>query len=222
MLTSGKQIAAARQLLGWSQADLADKAGISKPSIIRMEKELHSVKHEVQHSVETIFDRNGIEFTHRGVQEKSYSIKHFYGSDGFRDFMWDVYNTSCEMGGPICLYNARPFYWYKWLGKEWYDDHAKRMASLGSKIQFHAISQENDDMFIANSFGEYRWLSKDLFLDKSFYAYGNKLGFLNFEKESLNIFVVEHEDFAKAFRVLFDIAWEYKAIIPPKKERKVV
>ena len=199
MLTNGKQIAAARQLIGWSQADLADKAGISKPTIIRMEKELHSVKYDVQQSVIGIFDRHGVEFTHRGVQEKSYSIRHYHGVEGFRDFMWDVYNTCSETGGRICLYNARPSNWYKWLGQEWYEEHAKRMASLGDKIEFHAISQEDDDLFIAGSFGEYRWLSKDLFLDKAFYAYGDKLGFLNFEKESLNIFVVEHNEQWKSF-----------------------
>jgi hypothetical protein len=130
--------------------------------------------------------------------------------------MWDVYNTSVEIGGPICLYNAKPEYWYKWLGEEWYNAHAQRMAELGNKISFHAISQEGDHMFIANSFGEYRWFPKNIFLDKSFYAYGNKLGFLNFEKDALNIFVIEQEDFTSAFRVLFNIAWEEKAMIPPK------
>lgn len=218
MLTNGKQIAAARQLLDWSQADLAENAGVSKPSVIRIEKDLHSVKDDIRKMIEQTFDQSGIEFTHRGVQERSYAIKHYNGPEGFKDFMWDVYNTSHEMGGDIRLYNARPAYWYKWLGEDWYKEHSARMEQLGNKINFHAISQENDDLFIAGNFGEYRWFPKDLFLDKSFYSYGNKLGFLNFEKESLNIFVVEQEDFAKAFRILFDIAWDKQAIIPPKKE----
>ena len=216
MLTDGKQIAAARQLLGWSQADLANKSAISKPSVIRIEKELYSVKDDIRRQVEKAFDTHGIEFTSKGVQERTYKIKHYHGTQGFKDFMWDVYNVSSELGGPIRLYNARPSNWFKWLGEEWYTAHAQRMASLKDTISFHAISQENDEMFIAGNFGEYRWIPEGLFIDKSFYAYGNKLGFLNFDKDALNIIVLESIDFANAFRNLFDIAWETKTIIPPR------
>jgi DNA-binding XRE family transcriptional regulator len=218
MLTDGKQIAAARQLLGWSQADLADKAGISKPSIIRMEKDLFSVKDDIRREVELAIDDHGMEFTTGGVQQKTHKIIHYNGQDGFRDFMWDVFNTSSEMGGDIRLFNARPEYWFKWLGKEWYEAHANRMQAIADKISFRAISCEDDTLFIASSFGEYRWFPKNLFNEKAFYAYGNKIGFLNFEKETLNIFVIEHKDFTDAFRVLFEIAWDTMAIIPPEKE----
>jgi transcriptional regulator with XRE-family HTH domain len=217
MLTDGKQIAAARQLLGWSQADLADKAGVSKPSIIRMEKDLYSVKDDMRRAVEITFDSHNMEFTPRGVQEKMHKIIQYDGQQGFRDFMWDVYNTCSDLGGDIRLFNARPEYWYKWLGAEWYQGHSERMQTIADKTTFHAISREGDDLFIANSFGEYRWFPKELFSEKAFYAYGNKLGFLNFEKETLNIVVIEHVDFANAFRVLFEIAWDTIAIIPPKK-----
>jgi len=214
MLTDGKQIAAARQLLDWSQADLAEKSGISKPSIIRMEKDLYSVKDDIRRAVEIAIDSHGMEFTPRGVQEKTHKITHYNGSDGFRDFMWDVYNTSNDFGGDIRLFNARPEYWFKWLGRDWYHEHAERMQSISDKVTFQAISKENDTNFIANSFGEYRWFPKELFNEKAFYAYGNKLGFLNFEKDTLNIIVIEHADFANAFRVLFTIAWDTIAIKP--------
>ena len=213
MLTDGKQIAAARQLLNWSQADLAKNAGISKPSVIRIEKDLHSVKDEIQHSIVQAMDMHGIEFTPKGVQERTYKIRNYYGSQGFREFMWDVYNTSNEIGGPIRLYNAKPSNWHTWLGAEWYSEHAARMESIKDKITWHAISKEGDDLFIAGGFGEYRWIPQDMFIDKSFYAYGNKLGFLNFEENALNIIVLENQDFADAFRNLFEIAWDSQTII---------
>lgn len=216
MLTDGKQIAAARQLLGWSQADLAERAGVSKPSIIRIEKDLMGVKDEIRRPIETAINDNGIIFTYKGVQEKTIEIQKYSGSEGFKKFMWDVYNTANDQGGDIRLFNARPEYWHKWLGTEWYTEHARRMASLADKITFHAISRENDTLFIANSFGEYRWFPKELFNEKAFYAYGNKLGFLNFERDTLEIFVIEQSDFANGFKVLFEIAWEKMAIIPKK------
>jgi len=217
MLSNGKQIAAARQLLDWSQEDLAKNSGVSKPTIIRMEKDLFSVKDDLRNKVITAVNDNGIEFTPMGVQAVSHKITQFEGKAGFREFMWDVYNTAAEHGGDIRLYNARPEYWHKWLGKEWYNDHAARMFDIKDKITFHAISNENNPLFIANGFGEYRWFPSELFNDKAFYAYGNKLGFLNFGLSTLNIVVIEHKDFADAFRTLFEIAWDNVAIIPKKE-----
>jgi transcriptional regulator with XRE-family HTH domain len=214
MLTNGKQIAAARQLLDWSQEDLAGRSGVSKPTIIRMEKDLYSVKDDLRNKVITAFSNDNIEFTPMGVQAVTHKITQFEGTDGFRQFMWDVYNTASETGGDIRLFNARPEYWHKWLGAEWYNEHAARMQTIKDKITFHAISNENNNLFIANNFGEYRWFPRELFNDKAFYAYGNKLGFLNFGPSSLNIVVIDHKDFADAFRVLFEIAWDTVAIIP--------
>ena len=196
MLTDGKQIAAARQLLGWSQADLATRSGVSKPSIIRIEKDLMSVKYDLRKSIEKTVNDNGIEFTPRGVQEKNIEITKLSGTDGFKKFMWDVYQDSSENGCDICLFNARPEYWTKWLGEEWYNEHANRMSAITDKnVTFRGIAREDDTNFIANSFGEYRWFPKELFNEKSFYAYGDKLGFLNFEKDTLDIFVIDHRDF---------------------------
>lgn len=215
MLTDGKQIAAARQLLGWSQADLAERSGVSKPSIIRIEKDLMSVKDELRKSIEGSINDNGIEFTPGGVQEKKVEIIKSSGTEGFRKFMWDVYHTAADKGCDIRLFNARPSYWLKWLGEEWYTGHANRMAAIkDKKITFRGIARENDTNFIASSFGEYRWFPKELFNEKSFYSYGSKIGFLNFEKDTLDIFVIEHADFAYGFNVLFDIAWDKIAIIP--------
>jgi transcriptional regulator with XRE-family HTH domain len=36
---SGRQLKAARALLGWSQSDLADKAGASRPTVERIESQ---------------------------------------------------------------------------------------------------------------------------------------------------------------------------------------
>lgn len=217
MLRTGTQIAAARQLLEWSQADLSTYSHVSKPTIIRMEKDLNSVKDDIRQRVVSALQMYGVEFVDGGVRRTTHKIKEFSGAEGFRDFMWDVYNTASEQGGDICLYNARPQYWYEWLGEEWYHSHASRMTNIKDKITFHAISNENNPLFIASDFGEYRWFPNDLYNDKAFYAYGDKLGFMNFEDNSVNIVVIEHADFANAFRTLFKIAWDNVAIIPQKE-----
>ena len=214
MLSNGRQIAAARQLLDWSQDDLAKKSGVSKPTIIRMEKDLYSVKDDLRNKVIAAVNDNGLEFTPLGVQATTNKITKFEGTNGFREFMWDVYNVAADRGGDIRLFNARPEYWYKWLGEEWYNDHAARMEMVKDKINFRAVSNEDNNLFIANRFGEYRWFPNELFNDKAFYAYGTKLAFLNFGPNTLNIVVIENTDFADAFRNLFDIAWDNVAIIP--------
>ena len=79
MLSNGRQIAAARQLLDWSQDDLAKKSGVSKPTIIRMEKDLYSVKDDLRNKVIAAVNDNGLEFTPLGVQATTNKITKFEG-----------------------------------------------------------------------------------------------------------------------------------------------
>lgn len=63
MRLSGKQIAAARELLGFSQTDLAAAVGVSRQTIANFEQ---GVSQPYARTVETIrheLERRGIEFT---------------------------------------------------------------------------------------------------------------------------------------------------------------
>ncbi len=207
-----EQIRAARALLDWSQSDLAKHADLSQTGIARIENGTNQPNSQTLNKIKAAFENADIEFIGTtGVKTRSDEIKIFKGEDGFRSFMDDVYTTAKEKGGQICLHNARPGNWYKWLGEEWFKMHSDRMKSLGDKIDFR-ITAEEDAPQISRNFAEYRWFPSQLFNDQSIYAYGNKLAFVHFSDENVSVRVLENKHFAEGFRVLFNIAWDQVAI----------
>ena len=143
MLTDGRQIAAARQLLGWSQADLAERSGVSKPSVIRIEKDLMSVKFDVQNQIQKAIEQNNIEFLdNRGLRENAQTLKRYQGQAGFREFYDDLYETARDIGGDICLFNGVSDLVTKWLGDDYIEMHKERMQSIKNNFVYKIIFKE--------------------------------------------------------------------------------
>ena len=63
-LLFASQVRAARAALGWSQAELAAKAGIGKRSLIRIEQGSRDVRRSSALAVEQAFARVGLRFEH--------------------------------------------------------------------------------------------------------------------------------------------------------------
>jgi transcriptional regulator with XRE-family HTH domain len=59
-----QQLRAARALLGWSQSDLAEKAGLSRPTVKRAETENDTpVSDEAKAKMKAALEAAGVEFT---------------------------------------------------------------------------------------------------------------------------------------------------------------
>jgi transcriptional regulator with XRE-family HTH domain len=207
MLTDGKQIAAARQLLDWSQADLAERAGVSKPSVIRIEKDLMGVKDDIRKAIEKSINDSGIEFTPRGVQEKLISVKTLSGSQGMREFYDDIYLTAASNGGEFFIFNGAPSLIIKFLSEEWYEMHAKRMKEVSKNYKFKVIVKEGEKGLIGSQFAEYRYFPQDQFYNRMFYIYGHNAAFVSFENETVNIIIINQLEIAQSMRILCTIAW---------------
>lgn len=211
-----EQIRAARALLGWSQSDLAERAGLSQTGIARIENGTNHPNSQTLNKIEKAFLENDIEFLGaNGLRKKTDEIKTLRGTDGFKEFMHDIYNSAKTNGGTICLHNARPSNWYKWLGQEWFNMHSERMHALGNKIDFRITAEEGSTQLISSAFAEYRWFPKELFNQQSIYAYENKLAFLTFKEDDVVIRILDNKEFSDGFRILFDIAWDTVAIKIP-------
>ncbi len=209
-----EQIRAARALLGWNQHDLANKAGLSQTGIARIENGTNQPNSKTIEKISKAFDLAGIEFIGRtGVQKRSSDVTVYNGTEGFRQFMDEVYLSAKNHGGEFRLHNAKNLNWYKWLGKDWYEAHAKRMSEL-TNINFKITAEEGDHNFIGNSFAEYKWWPRDLFDERSFYVFGDKLAFLNFMEDDIEVTVLHNSEFSKGFRILFDIAWDHVTKVP--------
>lgn len=212
---SASQCRAARGLLNWSQPDLAQRCGMHVQTISSFEQEIGSPTKRTLQKISQTLSMAGIDFSDEadGVRRALDKISKFHGRDGFKSFMDDVYETAKEHGGDICLFNSKPRMWLQWLGEDWYSMHAERMKALGDKIRVRITLQEGDTVFIL-PIAEHRWFGMDNWKEKMFYAYGPKLAFVDFSNNDVNIMVLNQQEYAQSFRILFDIAWENVAKKP--------
>lgn len=210
---------AARAILDMSQADAAKLLGIAPNTLSKIESGQADPPASRIQEIQDYYERLGIEFTDgEGVRKRQSYIHRYNGVEGFRDFMDDVYETSKKYGGELCLFNTQPSLWPKYLGREWYDMHAERMGKLIPRIKVRIAIREDDDSFIF-PIAEYRWIPKDRWKDKTFYAYGAKLALMNFKGDTdIEILVIDEGEFADSFRTLYEMAWENVTISPNKKE----
>lgn len=213
MLTDGKQIAAARQLLSWSQATLAEKSGVSKPSIIRMEKDLFSVKDDSRRKIVDVINDSGVEFLEgKGLRENRKSIKRYRGQEGFHLFYDDLYKTAKEIGGDICIFNGVSNLITQWLGEDYLQIQIKRMLEIDIHFNFNVIVEEGDDVFFGADYCEYRWFPKHLFNDKTIYIYGSKVAFITFMDNDVEVIVLDQTELADCQKLFFELAWNYIAM----------
>jgi len=215
------QMRAARAILNLSQGEVAVPLGIAANTLSNIESGKADASASRVQEIQAFYEKAGIEFTKNdGVRRRQASIIRYEGADGFRHFMDDVYETAKARGGEICLYNTRPANWIKWLGVEYNAMHSKRMAEIVNTINFKITCQHGETQFIGSKHAEYRWVPDEIFNEQSFYAYGDKIGFLHFEEDNVEIFVLHQKHFAQSFRALFNIAWKYATTIPTAKNYK--
>lgn len=207
-----RQIDAALGLLGMSGSDFADKIALNKSTFNSYFTGKASIPSGRLGEIQKWFEGAGIVFTEQGgVNPNTSDIITYEGRQGFQTFMDDVYETAKKYGGDICLFNTQPTLWPKYLGEEWYAMHTRRMKGLGDRIRVRIAIRESDESFIL-PIAEYRWIPKDKWKDIIFYAYGPKLGLLNFQEDNIRITVINETELADSFRVLYEIAWEHETL----------
>ncbi|MFA7275435.1 MAG: helix-turn-helix transcriptional regulator [Pseudobdellovibrionaceae bacterium] len=217
MITS-KQCRAARALLAWSQPDLAQKCGIHVQTISNFEHETSTPTQRTLSKIAQVMELNGIEFIEDGVREVR-NLTILSGTEGFQAFLDDVYQTAMLYGTEkkpceIYLSNVTHGNWIKWAGEEKWAQHVNRMIKDKGVMDVRIIVREKDFNFPARAYAQYKWFPKRLFNDKSFYAYHDKLAFLDFQQDEVHITIMRHTDFAEGYRTLFNIAWDHVAQIP--------
>lgn len=226
MITTA-QIRGARGVLNWSQGDLSDRTGISATSIGSIENGLTQPRDSTLQLIQKAFEDAGIEFlAMEGIRFRTNYIQNLRGRDGFSDFLDDVYKTAISNGTKekpckIYLSNVVHENWVKWMGQDKWDNHTERMTRNKDVMDVRIIVKEGDHNFPAHEYSQYKWFPADLFNDKSFYAYDNKLAFLNFFEDDVLITIIEQPAFADGYRTLFEIAWDKIAITPKTQNKKL-
>jgi transcriptional regulator with XRE-family HTH domain len=217
MEITAQQLRSARAYLDLARNDVAAATGVGTQTLADLENgKTDSPRISTLDTLRLFYETRGVEFTDDGgIRPRKVRVIQFQGAEGFQKFMDDVYETVKDQGGEVCLHNANPSNWIKWLGVEWNTMHTQRMLGLG-KLNFK-ITAGHDDFQMIGKHAEYRWLPPTMWNDQSFYAYGDRMALLNFEDNSVHIVVMHNRKFADGFRTLFNVAWNTVSITPPPK-----
>jgi len=212
MSSVGRQIRAARGLLKWSGAVLAEKTGLTRDAISKIEDEAVQPRGGTLADIIRVFDEHGIEFTDNfGVRCKPQGIEVLVGQEGLQKFFDGVYEYAKRHGGTIMqLGIEEDLFWA--MGVEFSEAHRKRMAELVKErkdIKVLAILCEGDTNFIASNYNQYRWISKDLFSPVPFYIYGEYLAIMNFQTlPSPTIVLNKMPAITSAYQKQFEAFWK--------------
>lgn len=218
MEINAQQLRSARAYLDVSRNEVAAATGVGVQTLADLENgKTDSPRISTLETLRLYYETKGVEFTEDGgIRPRKVFVEQYQGAEGFRRFMDDVYDVAKDQGGEICLHNAKPGNWLKWLGPEWNAMHTNRMVDIG-KLNFK-ITAGHDDYQMIGKHAEYRWLPREMWNDQSFYAYGDRIALLNFEEDSVHIVVMHNRKFADGFRKLFNVAWNNVTVIPPKND----
>jgi len=224
-MITGRQIQAARALLGWEATDLATKSGLSRETISKIENN-HVQPHEkTLASIFRAFNENGIEFTdNSGVRLKPQNVEILEGSAGFTRFYDFVYEHLNAHGGVVCISGVDELLFAKYRLNAEVDAiaHRERMAELTKRrrdIKVQILVKEGDYNFVASAYAEYKWQSAKNFSNASFYVFGDTLALISFAHEPAPLIIlIRSAAFAEAYRQSFGIAWS-NAMKPSKKRQ---
>lgn len=212
MSSVGRQIRAARGLLKWSGAILAEKTGLTRDAISKIEDEAVQPRGGTLADIMRVFDENGVEFTDNfGVRCKPQGVEVLIGQEGLQKFFDGVYEYAKRHGGTIMQLGIEEnLFWA--MGVEFSEAHRKRMVELVKErrdIKVLAILCEGDTNFIASDYNQYRWISKDMFSPVPFYIYGECLAIMNFQTlPGPTIVLHKMPAITEAYRKQFDAFWK--------------
>jgi transcriptional regulator with XRE-family HTH domain len=215
---SAKQIKAARAMLDWSRAELAAACGVSEPNIIRLEAGGDGRQDTIQ-KISTAFENHGIVFTiNGGVEPARPELRTYTGMAGMQSFMDDVYQVIKDQGGEVVISGAVEKVFAEAMNDDFLAVHMARMEKL-KNYNMRCLIEEGNQDFTANNYCEYRWTSRDQFRPVTFYAYGNKIAFIQFDVpvDAPMIVVLQSKVITDAFRVQFEGMWR-TAKVPAKAQ----
>ncbi|MBI1327058.1 MAG: helix-turn-helix domain-containing protein [Alphaproteobacteria bacterium] len=199
------QIKAARALLDWTQADLAETSGISQRAIAKIELGKGNPREDTLVALRGAFENNGINFigTH-GLEKKQerFNMTSFTGRDGMFK-VWADIDKCFPRGGEIMLANLDDRLWDKHYRAELIAENKKRDKR---GITFRGLLCEGDSHTL-NKPEFYRTVSKDAFGDIQYYIYADRVCFMMFNQEPFRFILIQSAGLSDMFRAQFELNW---------------
>jgi len=222
-MITGRQIRAARALLGWDSAELGQKAGLRRETISNIENDTVQARETSLGDIVRVFDESGVEFTdNEGVRVKPHGVEVLTGAEGLRKFFDNVYEYARTHGGTIMMFGIDETTFVKTITPEFSQNYLKRMTDVSNArkdLEVLSIVCEGDTNFCASNYNEYRWISKDVFQAVPFYIYGETLAIMDFNTTpGPTIMLLKSRAITNAYRKQFQAFWAMA--YPPQLTKK--
>ena len=210
------QLRAARGLLDWTRADLADAAKVSPETVKNIEHGVFRPQEETAQRIIKAFEERDVMFTeHSGVRIADKTIKLYQGTEGYGKFL-DFICTQMKDGGSTYQFNF-PDSVLNRFGQ----DAGKRFLAFMSKVPnlvSKCLVPEGDKNFPA-TYSAYKWLPKPRSQTHTlpYYMFGDYVALLSSASEKDVLFIVVYApQLAKFLREQFENLWKTALDIPQK------
>jgi transcriptional regulator with XRE-family HTH domain len=205
----GKQVAAARALAGLTAAQLAERAGLTRLQITRIENGAAQPREGTLSDIVRAFEEISIEFTERGVRWADDVIKTVEGEDAYLRMLDDVYYVTHKKGGEVLfLYSSDQF--------STQGEHDAEIRIRNARVRFRSIIAEGktDTVWPRT---EYRQIPKKYFHHNLQVIYADKVAQVIDGGE--RIIIIRNQSFAQTARNTFDLIWS-QSKPPPAPSRR--
>jgi transcriptional regulator with XRE-family HTH domain len=209
IVITGKQIAAARSLADWTAAELANRAGLSRDGVMKIEADEVQPREGTLADIRAAFADVGIEFIDRGVRWRDDTVKVLEGEDAYLDMLDDVYKTLHKTGGEVLWLCSND----QMSVKGEYEAET-RIREAG--IRFRSLIEEGKTETLWPR-SEYREIPSRYFNHNLQVLYGKKVA--QVLEGGKRILIVDNRELAAAARNLFELIWSLMKM-PPKPEKR--
>lgn len=208
-----EQIKGARGLLSWSQQDLSDKSGVSKPTINNIERFMLVPRVKTIEKIEQAFTDAEIEFiAGPGVRfsAQNLNVKVFAGSEALFRLAEDMYITLKDNDDKEVLSSGAD-------EKKLYDVGGEKLSKLLERNRKMGVTAkillEEGDTYFLEPKRFYRWCGKEMHQQVAYHVYGDTHAMLLWGPP-MKIIIIKNAQIADDYRKQFFASWDNAKRIP--------
>ncbi len=208
----GKQIAAARQLAGLTLSQLADRAGVARSSIVKLENGTVQPREGTLADITRALADAGVEFVERGARWIDGAIRTLEGEDAYLRLLDEVYQSLHRKPNAevlfICVDDA--------VSTPEVVTANERIRAAGIKCRYLASETATRFDFPLR---DYRLIPEQFYTNSVMVVFGDKVATLSDANDSVVIVRDPHQ--ANMLRGLFEMIWrQAPSPRPPMRARK--
>lgn len=198
---------AARGLLGWAQADLAQHTSLSVTAVKAFEGGAKTTRPATRAKLQRTFEENGVEFPATGglrLADETASILRCAGKDYFKKFYDDLYASYAGTQRPdILTSSVDQRLWWLPENRELCKNFIQWVAT--NKIRMRTLLCENNPMLNVPT-ATYRLVPQEMLGKITYSLHADRIAFFLSKKKQ--IIIIRHKPIVETFRAQFDYLWK--------------